>query len=154
MSMQENKKYHPNKLLNLLIEASAGSGSNFRATVLGQLAFGILYSFGYFDLKLVGLIIGYILPVVWVVSSYRFLKLRAVHTDKLPFPGFVKKDPGNLLVILIDIVFLTIIWFIILSELYDATWLRFVFTIVFPALTLSMMRSLVILPKEKEEGDG
>ncbi len=149
--MSEQRRYHPNKILHFSVEASVGNVRNYRATVLGQIAFGFLYSFGYFDLKLVGIIIGYILPVLWVVSSYRFLKFRAVQTDKLPFPSFIKKDPGNMLVIAADIVFLSVIWFVILSELYDATWLRFIFTVVFPAVTLSMMRTLVIIPDDEDK---
>ncbi len=148
--MDEQKQFHPNKIVHFTVDSSAGKGGNYRATVLGQLMFGFLYSFGYFDLKIVGLIIGYILPLIWVISSYRLLKFRAIKTEKLPFPGFIKKDPGNLFVIIADIVFLSLIWSMILSGLYDATWLRFIFTIIFPVLTLSMMRSLVIIPENND----
>ncbi len=148
--MNEQKKLHPNKIVHFSVEASVGSRGNFRGTVLGQLFIGFLYSFGYFDFVIVGLIIGYILPVIWVISSYRFLKYRAVKTESLPFPGFIRKDPGNMLVIIADIIFLSVIWFIILSGLYDAKWLKSVFTMLFPFLTLSMMRSLIIIPQNSE----
>ncbi len=148
--MGETGSLHPNKIVHFSVEASAGSRGNFRATLLGQLFIGLLYSFGFFDFRIVGLIIGYILPVIWVIGSYRFLKFRAMNTESLPFPGFIRKDPGNMLVIIVDILFLSVIWYIILSGLYDATWLKFVFTIFFPLLTLSMMRSLVIIPQDKE----
>ncbi len=149
--MSESNQLHPNKIVHFSVEASVGSRGNFRITVLGQLIIGLLYSFGFFDFRIVGLIIGYILPVIWVIGSYRFLKFRAMKTESLPFPGFIRKDPGNMLVIIVDIVFLSIIWYIILAGLYDATWLKFIFTIFFPLLTLSMMRSLVIIPQDKED---
>ncbi len=150
--MNEQEQFHPNKLIHFLVDSSVGNANNYRATIIGQILFGFLYTFGYFDVKIVGLIIGYILPVVWVISSYRFLKFRADEDEQLPFPGFVKKDPGNLFIIIVDIVFLSIIWFIILNGLYDATWLKFVFTILFPALTLAMMRSLRIIPQNRDDG--
>ncbi len=143
--MSEEEQLHPNKIMHHSIDATAGNSNKYKAVVFGQIVFGFLYSFGYFDLKFVGLIIGYILPVFWIIVSYRFLKFKAIKVEKLPFPGFIKNDPGNLFVIIIDIVFLSIIWFIILSGLYDATWLRFLFTTLFPVLTLSMLRSLIII---------
>ncbi len=139
------RKFHPNSFINFCINETAGDVGIFRATMLGQIAIGILYSFGHFDLLIVGIIIGYILPIIWLIASYRFLKYLSIDDNNMPFPVFIKKDPGNFLVIILDILFLSTIWFIIISGYYDAIWLRTIITILFPILTLSMMRSLILL---------
>ncbi len=139
--MSENKiSIHP--VLSSLIHASVGNPANFRVAFFGQTIIGFLYSFGYFDLRLAGFVIGFVMPVTWVVITYRLLKAKALKYEALPYPRWMKKEPGNSLVITLDIVFLSLIWFFILSGLYTATWIKVVFTLVFPLLTLAMLRSL------------
>ena len=89
------------------------------------------------------------MPVIWVVSTYRLLKVKAMEYEALPYPLWMKKEPGNSLVIILDIVFLSLIWLFILSGLYTATWIKVVFTLVFPLLTLAMLRSLYNYPPEE-----
>jgi hypothetical protein len=146
-SNNSNHSNHP--LLSALIHASVGNPTNFRMALFGQAVIGFLYSFGYFDLRLVGLVIGYVMPVIWVVSTYRLLKVKAMEYEALPYPLWMKKEPGNSLVIILDIVFLSLIWLFILSGLYTATWIKVVFTLVFPLLTLAMLRSLYNYPPEE-----
>jgi hypothetical protein len=133
-------------LLKSLIMASAGTPRNFRVSFWGQLLLGFLYSFGYFNLRIVGLIIGFVVPVIWVICTYRLLKARAKQFSNLSFPRWMQKDPGNGLVIIFDIFFLGLIWFFILSGLYEAIWLKVLFTIAFPLLTLTMLKNLIIFP--------
>lgn len=150
--MSENKiSNHP--FLSSLIHASVGSPANFRVAFFGQAIMGFLYTFGYFDLILVGLVIGFIMPVIWVVSTYRLLKVKAQEYEALPYPRWMKKEPGNSLVIILDIVFLSLIWFFILSGLYTATWIKAMFTLFFPLLTLAMLRSLHNYPPEEQQGE-
>lgn len=150
--MSENKIYtHP--VLSSLVHASVGSPANFRVAFLGQAFIGILYSFGYFDLRLVGFVIGFVMPVIWVISTYRLLKAKALEYEALPYPGWMKKEPGNSLVIGLDIVFLSLIWLFILSGLYTATWIKVVFTLFFPLLTLAMLRSLYNYPPEEPRNE-
>jgi hypothetical protein len=139
----------PGKLLQTLIQASAGSQANYRIAVYGQAILGSLYALGHFDLKLAGGILGWVLPMIWVVCTYRLLKEKAEKHPVLPFPSWIKKEPGNTLIIFLDGVFLSLIWFFILSGLYDRIWIRVLFTVVFPLLTLAMLRNLFLYPPEE-----
>lgn len=142
-------------ILKSLIIASAGTPRNYRISFWGQLIMGSLYSFGLFNIRMVGLIIGFILPVIWVIATYRLLKAKARIIPNLPFPGWMKKDPGNALVIIMDIVFLALIWFFILSGVYTASWLKLLFTIFFPLLTLAMLKNLILIqPPDEEKKEG
>lgn len=140
-----------NKLLFTLIDASAGNFRQYQITFWAQLVFGFLYSFNYFDFALAGIVLGLIMPSLWIILTYRFVLVKANENLKLPFPVWMQKNPGNILVILIDISFLTIIWAVILSGLYDAIWVKVLFTVVFPILTLSMLRNMVIFPFQNDE---
>ncbi len=141
----------PGTFISSVTHASVGSRKNFRTSFWGQAIIGFLYSFRYFDFWVVGLIIGYILPILWVICTYRILKNKSENNESLPFPGWMKKDPGNALVILLDIIFLTFIWFFILSGLYDPVWIRLVFTMAFPLLTLAMLRNIIFFPPPERE---
>lgn len=145
--MSENRSL-PDSIMSSLIQASVGSRANYRIAFFGQAIFGFLYSFGYFELKLAGLVIGFVMPVIWVISTYRLLKEKAGDHEDLPFPRWLKNEPGNSLVIAMDIVFLSLIWFFILSGLYEATWIKVLFTIFFPLLTLAMLNNLYHYPPE------
>lgn len=133
-----------NPTLRSLIVASAGTPRNYRISFWGQTLIGSLYSFGYFDLWIVGLIVGFLLPVLWVVSTYRLLKAKARLFPSLPFPNWMRKDPGNAFIIIFDILFLALIWFFILSGYYEAIWIKVMFTLAFPLLTLGMLRNLIV----------
>lgn len=146
--MSENKN-SPGGTLSALIHASVGNAANFRVAFFGQAFIGFLYSFGYFDLKLAGFVIGFVMPVIWVICTYRLLKVKAMMYESLPFPRWIKKEPGNSLVIIMDIVFLALIWFFILSGLYAATWIKAMFTLFFPLLTLAMLRNLYNYPPDE-----
>jgi hypothetical protein len=143
--MSENKN-SPGPVLTALIHASVGNRVNYRVAFFGQAFIGFLYSFGYFDLKLAGFIIGFVIPVIWVIATYRLLKKKAVEYESLPFPRWIRKEPGNSLVIILDIVFLSLIWFFILSGLYAVTWIKVMFALFFPLLTLAMLRNLYNYP--------
>ncbi|MFW5663501.1 MAG: hypothetical protein ACOCYD_00525 [bacterium] len=141
-----------NKLLIILINASVGVFRQYQISFWSQLVLGSLYSFGVFDSKIAGFILGFVMPVLWVILTYRYVLLKARQNRRLPFPAWMQKNPGNTLVIVIDTLFLALIWTMILTGLYDATWVKVLFTIVFPILTLSMLRNLVIYPfSEKED---
>lgn len=133
----------------MLINATAGNFKQFQITFWSQIVLGFLYSFGYFESKIAGLILGFIMPTLWVVLTYRFLHYKSKKNIRLPFPQWMQKNPGNMLVILLDVIFLGLIWTIILSGWYESIWLKVMFTIVFPVLTLTMLRNLVIFPFEK-----
>jgi hypothetical protein len=136
-----------------LIIASAGSGKNYSISFWGQVFFGLLYSLGFFDYWPIGLVIGFILPVTWVICTYRLLKAKASKFPSLPFPAWMQKDPGNAMIIIFDIIFLGLIWFFILAGIYTATWLKLLFTIIFPVLTLIMLRNLVLFDFSDKEKD-
>lgn len=141
-----------NKLLIILINASVGVFRQYQITFWSQLVLGSLYSFGIFNSKIAGFILGFAMPVLWVTLTYRYVLLKARQNVRLPFPSWMQKNPGNTLVIVIDVIFLALIWTIVLSGLYDAIWVKVMFTIVFPILTLSMLRNLIIYPfSEKDE---
>jgi hypothetical protein len=147
---------NPNGLLIKLINASAGNFRQYQVTFWAQLIFGFLYSFGYFDSIVAGFVLGFLMPVLWIILTYRFVFIKAKENVKLPFPKWMKKNPGNSLVIIVDIIFLALIWTMILSGVYDAVWLKAFFTIIFPILTLSMLRNLVIYPpsiKDEENSE-
>lgn len=133
-------------ILFKLVNASTGSYKQFQITFWAQLVLGFLYSFGYFDLKIAGFVLGFLMPSLWVLLTYRYVKAKAQKNIRLPFPKWMQKDPGNTLVVIFDIFFLALIWTIILSGLYEARWVKVIFTMIFPVLTLSMLRNLVIYP--------
>lgn len=141
-------------VLKTLILASAGNSRNYSISFWGQLTIGFLYSFGYFNLIIVGIVVGFTIPVIWVICTYRLLKAKADKFENLPFPSWMQKDPGNALVIILDIIFLALIWFFILSGAYEAVWLKVLFTVAFPLLTLIMLKNLIIFnPGEGERGE-
>ncbi|MFN3557215.1 MAG: hypothetical protein ACK4VN_14745 [Bacteroidales bacterium] len=141
-------------MLHLLLQATVGSYKQYQLSFWGQLILGSLYSFGYFDHWLIGLALGFGMPVLWIVLTYRFVLHKARENVYLPFPAWMQKNPGNSVVVFIDTVFLGFIWWMILSGLYQPTWLKLLFTVVFPILSLSMLRNLMIFPfKEKEDTD-
>lgn len=142
MEFQEESK----SILFKLVNASAGSYKQFQITFWAQLVLGFLYSFGYFDSKIAGFVLGFFMPSLWVMLTYRYVKVKAQKNIRLPFPKWMQKDPGNTLVVIFDIFFLALIWTIILSGLYEARWVKVIFTMIFPVLTLSMLRNLVIYP--------
>ncbi|MFO7978997.1 MAG: hypothetical protein R6U64_10090 [Bacteroidales bacterium] len=147
-----NQRIPTSPALRTLIMASAGTPRNYRISFWGQTLIGSLYSFGYFDLRIVGFIVGFILPVIWVVSTYRLLKAKARLFPALPFPSWMRKDPGNVIIIIFDIFFLGMIWFFILAGYYEAIWIKVMFTIAFPLLTLGMLRNLIVFsPFRKQE---
>jgi len=148
--MLSNKDSY-NKLLFILIDASAGNFRQYQITFWAQLVLGLLYSFDYFDFALAGIVLGFLMPSLWIILTYRFVLIKSKEKLKLPFPSWMQKNPGNFLVILIDILFLSIIWAIILSGLYDAIWVKILFTVVFPILTLSMLRNMVIFPFQNND---
>ncbi len=140
-------------ILFKLVNASAGSYKQFQITFWAQFVLGFLYSFGYFDSKIAGFVLGFLIPSIWVVLTYRYVKAKAKKNIKLPFPKWMQKDPGNTLVVFFDIFFLALIWTIILSGLYEARWVKVIFTMIFPILTLSMLRNLVIYPFAKNDDE-
>jgi hypothetical protein len=142
-----------NGLLFILINASAGSFQQYQITFWAQLILGFLYSFGYFDSVIAGFVLGFLMPVLWIILTYRYVFIKAKENVNLPFPKWMKKNPGNTLVILIDIVFLALIWTMILSDVYDAVWIKILFSIIFPILTLSMLRNLVIHPATSKDDE-
>lgn len=150
--MLSNKDSY-NKLLFILIDASAGNFRQYQITFWAQLVLGLLYSFDYFDFALAGIVLGLLMPSLWIILTYRFILDKSKEKLKLPFPLWMQKNPGNFLVIVIDILFLMIIWAIILSGLYNPTWIKILFTVVFPILTLSMLRNMVIFPFQNDEDD-
>lgn len=153
MQSQEESK----SVLFKLVNASAGSYKQFQITLWAQFVLGFLYSFGYFDSKIAGFVLGFLMPSLWVLLTYRYVKIKAQENIRLPFPKWMQKDPGNTLVVIFDIFFLALIWTIILSGLYEAIWVKVIFTMIFPVLTLSMLRNLVIYPfasnDENQEND-
>jgi hypothetical protein len=152
----DQEKEIPKGLLFNLIWASAGLYKHYRFTVWGQLIFGFLYSFGFFDIKIAGLILGFLMPTFWIILTYRFLLHKSKENLMVPFPEWMQKNPGNTIVITIDIVFLGAIWYLILSGIYDPIWIKVVFTMVLPILTLSMLRNLLqntFSDDDQDQGD-
>jgi hypothetical protein len=142
----DQEKEIPKGLLFNLIWASAGLNKHYRFTVWGQLIFGFLYSFGFFDIKIAGLILGFLMPTFWIILTYRFLLHKSKENPMVLFPRWMQKNPGNTIVIIIDIIFLGAVWYLILSGIYDPVWIKVVFTMVLPVLTLSMLRNLLHYP--------
>lgn len=145
----------PRKILSALIKASAGTAANYQLNFLGQLIMGLIYSLGYLPFNAVGLLLGFIMPGIWVFCTYRLIRFASQQDTPLPFPQWMKKDPGNALIIVIDLFFLAIIWTLILSGIFDKTWVKILFTVAFPLLTLSMLRNLLQLltPGEEENNE-
>lgn len=139
------------KILNILTEASAGSQSNYLLNFWGQLIMGVLYSLGHLPFHWVGIILGFIMPGIWVFCTYRLIKASYSEQNKLPFPVWMQKDPGNMLVIIIDLIFLAIIWALIIAGYFNKTWVKLIFTVAFPLLTLSMLRNLLFLLKKDND---
>lgn len=140
-------------LIFKLINASAGNFKQYRITFWAQLLLGFLYSFGYFKSILAGLVLGFGLPVLWIFLIYRYIYIRYKENIELPFPIWMRKNPGNLLIIAGDVIFLGAVWALILTEIYNPVWLKVMFTMAFPILTLSMLRSLVIYPIPVQDDD-
>ena len=149
MESQKNS----NRILYKLIEASAGSYKQYQVTFWAQFVLGFLYSFDFFDSRIAGLVLGFMMPSLWVILTYRYAFIKAKENVRLPFPTWMQKNPGNTLVIVIDITFLALIWAIVLSGLYEPRWIKVIFTMIFPILTLSMLRNLVIYPFPKVDND-
>lgn len=151
LNTMNGEKSYSTRLLYTLINASAGVYRQYQITFWGQLVLGFLYSFGYFDSKIAGFVLGFCMPVLWVILTYRYVFIKAKEKVRLPFPRWMQKNPGNSLIIILDIIFLAFIWSVILTGIYEATWLKVLFTIIFPILTLSMLRNLVIFPFPKKD---
>jgi hypothetical protein len=143
----------PSKILSALIKASAGTSSNYLLNFLGQLIMGLVYSLGYLPFNTVGLLLGFVMPGIWVFCTYRLIRFASEQTTPLPFPNWMQKDPGNALVILIDMIFLAIIWILILGGIFNKIWIKILFTVAFPLLTLSMLRNLLLLLTLGKEED-
>jgi hypothetical protein len=139
------------KILNMLTEASAGSQTNYLLNFWGQLIMGILYSLGQLPFHWVGIILGFVMPGIWVFSTYRLINASYSEQNKLPFPIWMQKDPGNMLVIIIDLIFLAVIWALIITGYFNKTWVKLIFTVAFPLLTLSMLRNLMFLLKNDND---
>jgi hypothetical protein len=135
----------PSKILSALVKASAGTTSNYLLNFWGQLIMGLVYSLGYLPFNAIGLLLGFIMPGIWVFCTYRLIRFASEQTIPLPFPDWMQKDPGNTLVIVIDMIFLAIIWTLILGGIFNKTWIKILFTVAFPLLTLSMLRNLLQL---------
>ncbi len=141
----------PSKILSILIKASAGTAANFQLNFWGQLIMGMVYSLGYLPFNAVGLLLGFVMPGIWVLCTYRLIRLASQQDTPLPFPQWMQKDPGNVLIVVVDLVFLAIIWILILTGIFDKTWIKILFTVAFPLLTLSMLRNLLQLLNRNEE---
>lgn len=144
------------KVLESLIEAAVGNSNNFQLNFWGHGIMGAIYSLGYLNYDAVGLILGFILPSIWVFCTYRLVRNTSEREPLLPFPKWMRKDPGNAILILVDLLFLGIIWTFILTGILEKTWIKLLFTVAFPLLTLSMLRNLLLLLQtenadEKEE---
>lgn len=139
------------KSLHILTEASAGNRTNYLLNFWGQLIMGVLYSLGHLPFHFVGVILGFIMPGIWVFCTYRLIKASYSEQSPLPFPVWMQKDPGNMLVIIFDLIFLAIIWALIIAGYFNKTWVKLIFTVAFPLLTLSMLRNLMFLLKKDNE---
>jgi len=144
----------PSKLLSSLIKASAGTAANYQLNFSGQLIMGLVYSLGFLPFNAVGLLLGFVMPGIWVLCTYRLIRFASRQATPLPFPQWMQKDPGNALIIVVDLLFLAIIWTLILSGIFDKTWVKILFTVAFPLLTLSMLRNLLqLLTTDGEENN-
>ena len=141
------------KSLEKLIEAAAGNSNNFQMNFWGQAIMGAIYSMGMLPWDAVGLLLGFVLPGIWVYCTYRLVKNIPDHEPSIPFPKWMRKDPGNAILILVDLLFLAMIWTLILSGILEKTWIKLLFTVAFPLLTLSMLRSLLLLLETEHKED-
>jgi hypothetical protein len=140
-----NTRSRSTDFLYFLINSTAGDFKQYRITFWSQLILGFLYSFNYFDSEIAGFVLGFLLPAMWIILLYRFALIKAkVNNSQLPFPKWMQKDPGNFLVIFMDIILLAAVWTMILSGYYNPVWLKVLFTMVFPILTISMLRNLIL----------
>jgi hypothetical protein len=144
------KPKKPSKILSVFTKASAGTANNYQLNFWGQLFMGMVYSLGYLPFNAVGLLLGFIMPGIWVFCTYRLIRFASQQTNILPFPQWMQKDPGNALIIVADLFFLALIWMLILSGIFDKTWIKILFTVAFPLLTLSMLRNLLHLLAMKD----
>lgn len=149
--MENNKEIPVEGLLGRMIQAWVGSYKHYIISVCGQMIFGLFYSIGLFDIAIAGLLLGFVLPVIWTILTYRLVLQKSRENVVLPFPSWIQKNPGNTILIILDFVFLAAIWTIILSGLYDPVWIKVVFTIILPVLTLSMLRSLIVFPFHEDD---
>jgi hypothetical protein len=143
----------PNRFLQFLIDTSIGNARQYQITFWSQLILGMLYSFNFFDSSFAGFTLGFALPVFWIILIYRLMLIKAGLNYPLPFPAWMQQNPGNTLIILVDIIILGIIWTMILSGFYSAGWIKFVFTVILPIITLSMLRTLILLPVSQQEDE-
>lgn len=137
-----NKGKTPNLFFGL-IDASAGTSTRYALNFAGHLAIGVLYSIELLPFHWIGLLLGVVLPGIWIFCSYRLLKIAFIPNIQPNVPAWIKKEPGNSLVVLFDIGFLMVIWILIASGSIDKTWVRILFAIVLPLAVLSLLRSLV-----------
>lgn len=131
-------------LLSRLVDASAGSKTRFALNFIGHLCAGTLYAFELLPFHWVGFLLGVILPGIWVFCAYRLLKLASIPNIQSVMPGWMKKEPGNSLLIFLDVVFLLLIWFFIAWGPMDKTWIKVLWAIIIPLAILSILRSMVI----------
>ncbi|HSV76063.1 MAG TPA: hypothetical protein VLH37_03430 [Bacteroidales bacterium] len=137
-----NKGKKPNLFFGL-IDASVGTSTRYTLNFAGHLAIGILYSIELLPFHWIGLLLGVVLPGIWVFCSYRLLKIAFIPNIQPSVPAWIKKEPGNSLIILFDIAFLMVIWILIAGGGIDKTWVRILFAIVLPLAVLSLLRGLV-----------
>lgn len=144
------------KALESLIEAAVGNPNNYQLNFWGQGITGMVYSLGLLPWDAVGILLGFVLPGIWVFCTYRLVRNVSEQEPGLPFPKWMRKDPGNAFFILLDLMFLALIWAFVLTGVLEKTWIKLLFTVGFPLLTLAMLRNLVLLletehQEEREE---
>ncbi|HSV87006.1 MAG TPA: hypothetical protein VLH61_00020 [Bacteroidales bacterium] len=134
-------KWH--KLMHRVVEASAGNNTNFLLNSFGHFLLGASYSLELIPFHLVGLILGVVIPGIWIFCFYRLLKESSEKSVSFYFPEWIKKEPLNSILIIFDVAFLMLIWMLIAGGQLDKIWIKVFLTIFMPIIILSLLRNLV-----------
>lgn len=141
------------KITRVFIDASAGNTVSFWLNFGGQFAMGLLFSLGFLPFHAVGILLGFVMPGIWAICSYRLIKAISVRNNVFTLPAWVLKEPGNTLVIITDLLFLATIWALIVAGMLNKTWIKIIFTIPLPLLVLFLLRHLVLMAEINRDAE-
>lgn len=136
---------YTNGFLRVFVNSMVADRSKFRKALIGQIITGLLFSIRKPDLLPFGLLIGFLIPACLIYSNYKvfFLVSAMSYGDK---PDKITKSPKTFNTAMIaEILFLGVMWFLILSGLYDKNWMRFLFAVLLPSISIFLLRFFHLL---------
>jgi len=131
------------KVLPRFAHLAAGNAKNFGFNLLGLLIVGIFYSFTYSSFPAAGLVVGLLIPGIWIACIYKLVKHHSEELHFLMLPNRLRTEPLNSLLVLADLAILAMVWLAMLLNMLPLGRLVWIFAILIPAIILILLRMLM-----------